>query len=57
MLADEGDVAGLAAALQQMIANAPVWPQMLQRGRRHIEERFDSRLQGLELAKLYGSLR
>lgn len=53
LLADEGDIDGVATCIETFASNPAMWPAMLQAGRTHIETHFDARSQGLKLAELY----
>ena len=56
LLADEHDVEGLAAHLLWFAENPDKWRPMLDRGRAHIEERFDADRQGERLAGIYAEV-
>lgn len=53
LLAEERDVAGLVAHLQQLVNYPEQWYAMLQAGRKHIEAEYDAEKQGVRLAELY----
>jgi colanic acid/amylovoran biosynthesis glycosyltransferase len=55
-LAEERDVAGLAAGLRFWAESPDAWPPLLAAGRRRVEERFDAVSQGRQLAERYGEL-
>jgi colanic acid/amylovoran biosynthesis glycosyltransferase len=55
-LADERDVAGLAAGIEACVANFPCWPDRAAHARDHIERRFNTALQGPRLAAIYREL-
>jgi colanic acid/amylovoran biosynthesis glycosyltransferase len=55
-LADERDVPGLAACIEEMVLHPERWRPFLEAGRRHIETEFDARRQGARLVTLYESL-
>jgi colanic acid/amylovoran biosynthesis glycosyltransferase len=52
-LAPERDVEGLYAALCRLIGDSSRWHAMATAARRHIEQEFDARCQGVRLAKIY----
>lgn len=53
LLADEGDVAGIAARLGELAADPGRWPEMGSAARRRMEERFDVRVCTVRLAERY----
>jgi colanic acid/amylovoran biosynthesis glycosyltransferase len=56
LLADERDVDGLARHLEWLVENSDKWKALTGRGRRHIEEKYNAKLQGKSLGKIYESL-
>lgn len=52
-LAPERDVDRLAEHLHWLIANPDAWLSFLEKGRRHIEEEYNCRIQGQRLAEQY----
>jgi colanic acid/amylovoran biosynthesis glycosyltransferase len=56
LLAESGDVEGLASLLREAAANPVAAHDMCARGRAHIEEHFSTAGQVLELAKIYRTL-
>jgi colanic acid/amylovoran biosynthesis glycosyltransferase len=56
LLADSGDIAGLAVLLREAAANPEASLALCERGRAHIEEHFSTAGQVLELAKIYRAL-
>ena len=55
-LAEERDVDGLVAALRSLLDAHAGWADRLQRGRAHIESRFEARAQGRALQDRYASV-
>lgn len=54
LLADEGDVTGLSAALARLLDDAAaLWAEMIKSGWRRVEEEFDVRVQTGLLEELY----
>lgn len=53
LLADEGDVDGLAQRLRHLLTHQDLWPAMGRRGRRHVEEHYDARRQTHRLEEIY----
>jgi glycosyltransferase involved in cell wall biosynthesis len=53
LLADEGDVAGLADALTQVLSDDAAWRRLSAGARRTVERDFDVARQGRELGRLY----
>jgi len=56
LLADEGDVRGIARNLKKLLMQPERWPQMGRAGRAIIESRYDVRKLAPQLAKLYDDL-
>ncbi|MGH9866837.1 MAG: glycosyltransferase [Candidatus Polarisedimenticolia bacterium] len=56
LLADEGDVAGLAAHLETLARSPVTWGSMGRMGRAHVEERHDVRELATRLEVLYASM-
>lgn len=56
LLADEGDVDGLAACLRRLLADPGSWGSMLEAGRRRVEDAYDAATQGERLARVYEEL-
>lgn len=56
MLADERDVDGLLRHLEWLVENTDQWRDLTSRGRKHIEENYDAKLQGKRLESIYESL-
>jgi len=55
-LARERDARDLAGQVRRMLEHRAAWPEMLERGRRRIEERFCAAGQGERLASIYRRL-
>jgi colanic acid/amylovoran/stewartan biosynthesis glycosyltransferase WcaL/AmsK/CpsK len=56
LLADERDVDGLVRQLEWLVEHTDQWEALTARGRKHIEENYNARLQGKWLEKIYESL-
>ena len=56
MLAEERDVDGLVACLERLLDQPRIWPDMVTKARRHVEEEFDAVLQGQRLARIYDEI-
>lgn len=56
LLADERDTDGLVKNLQWLVDHPQKWAEMLQAGRKYIEEEYNVKTQGQRLAELYQSL-
>ena len=56
LLAEEGDVGGLARHLSWIAAHPERWSEMGRAGRRHVEAEFDARTQARRLAAIYEEL-
>lgn len=52
-LAEERDTEGIAKCLQKLMAHPESWTDMTINARKHIENHFDARKQGIALSKLY----
>lgn len=55
-LVEERDVDGLAERLQWLLQHAEDWGALLRRGRTHVEDGYDVRVQGERLAAIYQQL-
>ena len=56
LLADEGDVDGLAAALVRVASAPEKWPEMARAGRAHIEANHDVTKEVLRLEAVYDEM-
>jgi colanic acid/amylovoran biosynthesis glycosyltransferase len=56
LLAEERDVAGIAAHLAWLVDHPERWSEMGEAARRHVEVRFDVRTQAAALAEIYREL-
>ncbi|MEX0686980.1 MAG: glycosyltransferase [Balneolales bacterium] len=56
LLANERDTEGLVAHLSWLIEYYDDWENMLQKGRDHIQQNFDARIQGVKLGEYYKSI-
>ena len=57
LLANEGDVEGLAAHLDTLLSDPESWPGFAREARKHIEEHYDARKQGKRLMEKYTEVR
>jgi colanic acid/amylovoran biosynthesis glycosyltransferase len=56
MLAGERRPEELAQHLKWLIEHPQAWPAMLDAGRKHVEQKFNARVQGLRLMAIYEDL-
>jgi len=53
LLAEERDVAGLAKKLRRLIENPAGWGYLVENARKHIEQEYSARTQGIRLSRIY----
>ena len=56
LLADEGDVEGLAQRLEQLLGEPEIWPAMGRAGRHHVQEKYNAVTQTSALEAIYDTL-